>query len=116
MMGFAAWEALSTELAGHRARGAGPFGNTFAERGNDDEPWPQHPRLEALRAGQRYAALPDASRRRPARGVPALARPAAATPDPEATLARGIARLEGVAGRAAYVALLGEQPGSRGRD
>src|SRR5258706_1351969 len=109
MMGFASWQAFSTELAGHRARVSGHFGNTFAERGNDDE-WPQHPRLEALRASQRYAALPDASRRRLDRVVPALAKAAAATPDPEATLARGIALLEAIASRAAYLALLGEHP------
>ncbi|HEX9434882.1 MAG TPA: bifunctional [glutamate--ammonia ligase]-adenylyl-L-tyrosine phosphorylase/[glutamate--ammonia-ligase] adenylyltransferase [Burkholderiales bacterium] len=109
MMGFASWQAFSTELAGHRARVSAHFGNTFAERGNDDE-WPQHPRLEALRASQRYAALPDASRRRLDRVVPALAKAAAATPDPEATLARGIALLEAIASRAAYLALLGEHP------
>src|SRR5438105_7291871 len=110
MMRFGSWDAFSSELAAHRARVAGHFGNTFAERGDDDEAWPQHPRLEALRASQRYAALPDDSRRRLDRVVPALAKAAAATPDPEATLARGIALLEAIASRAAYLALLGEHP------
>ena len=110
MMRFDAWQAFSSALAGHRAKVSEHFGNTFAERGEDDEPWPQHPRLEALRASQRYAALPDDSRRRLDRVVPALAKAAAATPDPEATLARGIALLEAIASRAAYLALLGEHP------
>ena len=110
MMRFGSWDAFSAELAAHRATVSGHFGNTFAERGDDDEAWPQHPRLEALRASQRYAALPDDSRRRLDRVVPALAKAAAATPDPEATLARGIALLEAIASRAAYLALLGEHP------
>ena len=45
--------------------------------------WPEHPRLAALRASQRYAALPDESRRRLDALIPALARAAQATPDAE---------------------------------
>jgi glutamate-ammonia-ligase adenylyltransferase len=42
--------------------------------------------------------------------VPALARAARATPDPEATLARGTDLVEAIASRAAYLALLAEHP------
>jgi glutamate-ammonia-ligase adenylyltransferase len=44
------------------------------------------------------------------RVVPALARAAARTPDPPATLARGVDLLEAIASRAAYLALLAERP------
>jgi glutamate-ammonia-ligase adenylyltransferase len=111
MMRFADWPAFSAELARHRAAVAYHFGNIFAERSAPgDAEWPDHPQLAALRASQRYAALPDDSRRRLDRVVPALARAAARTPDPDATLARGIALLEAIASRAAYLALLAEHP------
>jgi [glutamine synthetase] adenylyltransferase / [glutamine synthetase]-adenylyl-L-tyrosine phosphorylase len=111
MMGFARWDAFAAGLAAHRAAVARHFANIFAERaGPAAEGWPEHPRLAALRASTRYAALPDASRRRLDRVVPALARAAAGTPDPEATLVRGIALLEAIASRAAYLALLAEHP------
>jgi len=65
-------------------------------------------RLRALRAGQRYALLPTESRRRFDALVPALASVAADTPDPDATLARGLDLIEAIARRAAYLALLAE--------
>src|SRR5882672_10638928 len=110
MMGFDGWNAFAAELAGHREAVARHFGNVFAEKADAVEAWPEHPQLVTLRASQRYAALPDDSRRRLDRVVPALARAAARTPDPEATLARGIALLEAIASRAAYLALLAEHP------
>src|SRR5919204_1069464 len=111
MMRFAGWPAFAVELARHRAAVAEHFGAVFAERAADaGAAWPAHPRLAALRVSQRYAALPDESRRRLDRVVPALARAAQATPDPEATLVRGIALLEAIASRAAYLALLAEHP------
>jgi glutamate-ammonia-ligase adenylyltransferase len=111
MMRFADWPAFAQELARHRAAVTEHFGAVFAERGAQaSRAWPPHPRLDALRASQRYAALPDESRRRLDRVVPALARAAQATPDPDATLARGIALLEAIASRAAYLALLAEHP------
>ncbi|HET7365814.1 MAG TPA: bifunctional [glutamate--ammonia ligase]-adenylyl-L-tyrosine phosphorylase/[glutamate--ammonia-ligase] adenylyltransferase [Burkholderiales bacterium] len=111
MMRFADWTAFAAELARHRTSVSEHFGAIFAERAADaGAPWPEHPRLAALRASQRYAALPGDSRRRLDRVVPALARAAQATPDPEATLARGIALLEAIASRAAYLALLAEHP------
>jgi len=111
MMRFAGWQDLAARLAAHRAAVERHFGDVFAERtGAAAEAWPEHPRLSALRASARYAALPDASRRRLDRVVPALARAAGGTADPEATLVRGIALLEAIASRAAYLALLAEHP------
>src|SRR6266850_2264356 len=110
MMRFESWHAFAAELARHRESVARHFGNVFAERGEGVEAWPEHPQLAALRASQRYAALPDDSRRRLDRVVPALVKAAARTPDPDATLARGIALLEAIASRAAYLALLAEHP------
>jgi len=65
-------------------------------------------RLLSIRAGQRYALLPTDSRRRFDALVPALASVAADTPDPDATLARGLDLIEAIARRAAYLALLAE--------
>ena len=110
MMGFADWAAVRAELDRHRAAVTRHFGNIFAERGSEQDAWPDHPRLAALRASQRYASLPEDSRRRLDRVVPALARAASRTSDPEATLVRGIALLEAIASRAAYLALLAEHP------
>ena len=111
MMGFGDWSAFAAELARHRAAVSEHFGNIFAERAAEEAaPWPHHPRLATLQASQRYAALPDDSRRRLDRVIPALARAAARTGDPEATLVRGIALLEAIAARAAYLALLAEHP------
>jgi glutamate-ammonia-ligase adenylyltransferase len=110
MMGFASWEIFSAELARKRDAVTRHFEAAFAEREQKPESWPEHPRLAALRASQRYAALPDASRRRLDALIPALARAARATPDAEATLARGVDLVEAIASRAAYLALLAENP------
>ena len=111
MMRFGDWSSFAAELTRHRAAVSEHFGNIFAERAADETPsWSDHPRLAALRASQRYAALPDDSRRRLDRVIPALARAAARTGDPEATLVRGIALVEAIASRAAYLALLAEHP------
>jgi glutamate-ammonia-ligase adenylyltransferase len=111
MMRFPTWQEFAAELEAHRAAVTRHFESIFAER-TDDAPgaWPEHPRLAALRASQRYSTLPDASRRRLDRVVPALARAAERTTDPPETLARGIALLEAIASRAAYLALLAEHP------
>src|SRR5882672_6520090 len=110
MMGFASWEIFSAELASKRDAVTRHFEAAFAEREQKAEPWPEHPRLAALRASQRYAALPADSRRRLDALNPPLARAARATPDPEATLARGVDLVEAIASRAAYLALLAENP------
>jgi len=67
-------------------------------------------RLAAARASQRYALLPEDSKRRFDALVPALAAAAAATGEPDATLARGLDLIEALARRAAYLALLTERP------
>ena len=110
MMGFPDWISFQEILAQHRSAVTQHFEAVFAEREQKAEPWPDHPRLAALRASQRYAALPDESRRRLDAVVPALARAARATPDAEATLLRGVDLVEAIASRAAYLALLAENP------
>jgi glutamate-ammonia-ligase adenylyltransferase len=110
MCGFDSWEAFYAQLRAHRDRVSHHFEEVFAEPEAPQEPWPDHPRLSALLSSQRYAALPAESRRRLDRLMPALARAARATPDPDATLARGVDLVEAIAGRAAYLALLAEHP------
>jgi glutamate-ammonia-ligase adenylyltransferase len=110
MSGFGSWEDFTHRLRSHRQAVSRHFEAVFAEREAAPEPWPDHPRLTALRASQRYAALPPESKRRLERLAPALARAARATPDPDATLARGVDLVEAVASRAAYLALLAEHP------
>src|SRR5580765_4506095 len=110
MAGCADWSAFESQLNHHRQAVTRHFEAVFAEREQKTEPWPEHPRLAALRASQRYAALPDASRRRLDALIPALARAAQATPDAEATLVRGVDLVEAIASRAAYLALLAENP------
>ena len=110
MAGFASWEAFSASLQSVRAAVSRHFENVFAERDAQAAPWPEHRRLDALRSSQRYAALPAESRRRLDVLVPALASASAATADPQATLARGVDLVEAIASRAAYLALLAENP------
>src|SRR3989441_3186857 len=110
MAGFASWQAFSARLQSVRDAVSRHFENAFAERDPQAAPWPEHPRLDALRSSQRYAALPADSRRRLDALVPALAKASAATADPQATLARGVDLVEAIASRAAYLALLAENP------
>lgn len=111
MMDFADWTAFRAALDAHRDAVTRQFRAVFAESADDaDLPWPEHPRAAQLRDSQRYLQLPEDSRRRVDRVVPLLAKAAKATPDPEATLARGIDLIEAVARRAAYLALLAENP------
>jgi [glutamine synthetase] adenylyltransferase / [glutamine synthetase]-adenylyl-L-tyrosine phosphorylase len=110
MSGFASWKDFYHQLRSHREAVSRHFEAVFAEREAQPEAWPDHPRLVALRASQRYAALPPESKRRLERLAPALARAARATPDAEATLARGVDLVEAIASRAAYLALLAEHP------
>ena len=111
MLGFNDWSACAGALAKHRAAVTRHFNSVFAEKAETAAaPWPPHPQLTALRTSQRYIALPADSRRRLDRVVPALAQAATRTPNAEATLTRGIAFLEAIASRAAYLALLAEHP------
>jgi glutamate-ammonia-ligase adenylyltransferase len=112
MADYASWPAFRAALEAHRQAVTRQFQAVFADPGAESEarPWPAHPRLEALRASQRYLQLPEDSRRRFDALIPALAQAAQATADPEATLARGVDLLEAIARRAAYLALLAERP------
>ncbi|HXZ51096.1 MAG TPA: bifunctional [glutamate--ammonia ligase]-adenylyl-L-tyrosine phosphorylase/[glutamate--ammonia-ligase] adenylyltransferase [Burkholderiales bacterium] len=132
MCGCASWSDFAARLAETRAAVTRHFQAVFAENLGDDagglwqddraamqaalaacafqDPAASAARLAALRASQRYAQLPEDSRRRFDALVPALARAAGATPDPDATLARGLDLVEAVARRAAYLALLAEHP------
>ena len=110
MCGFDSWAAFYARLRAHRDRVSHHFEQVFAEPEAPQEPWPDHPRLSALLSSQRYAALPAESKRRLDRLMPALASAARATPDREATLARGVDLVEAIASRAAYLALLAEHP------
>src|SRR2546421_1246342 len=110
MSGFASWNEFAARLGAIRGTGSAHFAAVFAEPGQRDEAWPDHPRLAALRSSQRYAALPDSSRRRLDTLVPILARACSTTPDPETTLARALDLVEAIASRAAYLALLAEHP------
>ena len=117
MSGFSSWSEFSGKLASVRGTVARHFEDILGEpeKQPNADPWPDHPRLAALRASQRYAALPDESRRRLDALVPALAAvsksvSAATGADPEATLVRGVDLIEAIASRAAYLALLAENP------
>ena len=110
MAGFASWAAFAQRFEEHRSTVSRHFNEAFAAPEQPQEPWPEHPRLSALRSSQRYAALPDQSRQRLDALVPALARAARASADAEATLVRGVDLIEAIASRAAYLALLAERP------
>jgi glutamate-ammonia-ligase adenylyltransferase len=132
MAGFASWDAFRARLQAHRDAVTRHFQDTFAESGeaglaeawHEDrevaaraladkgfrDPQAAAARLAATRASQRYALLPEDSRRRVDQLVPALAAVAAAMPEPDATLARGLDLIEAIARRAAYLALLAEHP------
>src|SRR5437868_2641938 len=85
MCGFSSWISFFQHLEVHRAAVTRHFQAVFAEEKQQLEAWPEHPRLAALRASQRYSALPEDSRRRLDAVVPALARAAASTPQPQET-------------------------------
>jgi glutamate-ammonia-ligase adenylyltransferase len=113
MCGFASWEELAGRLAGERARVSRHFEEVLADPAAEKAyvPWPEHPRLSAFRASQRYATLPAESKRRLDGLIPALAKAC----DSDATLARALALVEAISGRAAYLALLSEHPDALGR-
>jgi glutamate-ammonia-ligase adenylyltransferase len=117
MSGFSSWGEFSGKLSTVRSTVARHFEDILGEPETQPsaDPWPDHPRLAALRASQRYAALPAESRRRLDALVPALAAAsksasAAIGADPDATFVRGIDLIEAIASRAAYLALLAENP------
>jgi [glutamine synthetase] adenylyltransferase / [glutamine synthetase]-adenylyl-L-tyrosine phosphorylase len=131
MSGFSSWQAFYSALEAVRATVTRHFQEVLAESEpagpalwQDDreatarelealgfrDPPAGAARLATARASQRYALLPEDSKRRFDALVPALAAAAAATADPDATLARGLDLIEALARRAAYLALLTERP------
>jgi glutamate-ammonia-ligase adenylyltransferase len=134
MMGFADWAACAARVRQVRSRVSAHFEAMFTgeEAGKlpFDGVWQDDAaiaaellarygysdshacaqRLAAIRSSQRYALLPDESRRRFDALVPQLVAAAAKTGNPDATLARGLDLMEAVARRAAYLALLAEHP------
>jgi glutamate-ammonia-ligase adenylyltransferase len=67
-------------------------------------------RLLQLRSSGRYLHLPELSRQRLGRLIPQFIALSAQHSDPDATLSRLLAFLEGVSGRAVYLAFLAEYP------
>ncbi len=110
MCAYASWNEFGKALDTHRTAVTRHFEAVFAESPQPSEPWPEHPRLESLRASQRYAALPADSRRRLDALVPALARAAAGSAQSDVTFLRALDLVEAIATRAAYLALLAEHP------
>ncbi|HEY6863354.1 MAG TPA: bifunctional glutamine synthetase adenylyltransferase/deadenyltransferase, partial [Burkholderiales bacterium] len=88
MSGFASWDEFARRLAEARTRVSSHFEDVLADPASDQAyvPWPDHPRLAAFRASQRYATLPAESKRRVDALVPALAKACGS----EATLARAL--------------------------
>ena len=135
-MGFADWPAMLAELDHHRQRVSTQFEQVFSdpEEGQhpltglwlgqlDEEstlsqlfaygmrqPVDAAARLAALRASGRYQQLPVANRERLDAVGPRFIEAASTTPDPDATLARGLNFLETISRRGAYLALLQQYP------
>jgi glutamate-ammonia-ligase adenylyltransferase len=116
MADFPSWDAFSLRLAALRDSVTRHFRELLAQPdgGEPAEPWPEHARASALRASQRYAALPAESRRRLDIVVPALFRLSQsmklASGDADTAFVRGLDLIEAIAGRSSYLALLAERP------
>ena len=135
-MDFADWPALLAALDSHRQKVSRHFeavfsdpeagehpltglwlgqldaeaaGEAFAERGFR-QPQAASERLAEVRAARLYQQLPSANRERFDAVAPRLIEAAAATADPDTTLARGLTFLENIARRGAYLALLQQYP------
>jgi [glutamine synthetase] adenylyltransferase / [glutamine synthetase]-adenylyl-L-tyrosine phosphorylase len=134
-MGFNTFEALAMELDDHRQNVARHFEAVFADpnerqhaldgvwqRPDDDNPADDlsrmgfrdaasaRARLTGIRAGTRYQQLSEVARGRFDALVPRLIEAAAALPNADAALSRGLDLLEAVSRRAAYLALLQQYP------
>jgi glutamate-ammonia-ligase adenylyltransferase len=138
-MGFGEYAALLEELDDHRANVSRHFEAVFADpnrkgheltavwQGCDGGENAQGPaqelarlgygdatggaqRLAGIRSGSRYQQMPPGIRERFDALVPRLIEAAAETPNPDATLTRGLDLLEAISRRAAYLALLQQYP------
>ena len=134
-MGYADYAALLNDLDRQRALVNRQFEQIFGapEEGQNEEPfWHEGVSAEELQAylegfgycaadhsaqrllqlqtGSRYRQLPDLSRQRLDRLIPQFVALCARQPNPDETLARLLALLEGISRRASYLAFLAEYP------
>ena len=135
-MDFADWPAMLAVLDEHRGKVSRHFDAVFSDPEAGEHPltglWMNQldedtaieafgnlgfrrpkdaiARLADLRASSRYQQLPATNRQRLDAVGPRLIEAAGATPDPDTTLVRGIAFLESIARRGAYLALLQQYP------
>ncbi|MBI3222520.1 MAG: bifunctional [glutamate--ammonia ligase]-adenylyl-L-tyrosine phosphorylase/[glutamate--ammonia-ligase] adenylyltransferase [Nitrosomonadales bacterium] len=134
-MGYADYAAFMEQLDRHRALVTRQFEQIFGtqhdvkseaelwrENLSDDElaaimeqlgyrtPADSMQRLQQLHASSRYRQLPELSRQRLDRLIPQFVTLSAQSDDPDTTLARLLALVEGVSRRAAYLAFLAEYP------
>ena len=135
-MDFADWPAMLAVLDEHRGKVSRHFDAVFSDPEAGEHPltglWMNQldedtaieafgnlgfrrpkdaiARLAELRASSRYQQLPASNRQRLDAVGPRLIEAAGATPDPDTTLVRGIAFLESIARRGAYLALLQQYP------
>lgn len=135
-MDFADWPAMLAVLNAHREKVSRHFEAVFSDPEAGEHPltglWlnqldedtaieafgnlgfrrPQDAiaRLAELRASNRYQQLPSTNRSRLDAVGPRLIEAAGATADPDTTLVRGLAFLENIARRGAYLALLQQYP------
>ncbi len=138
-MGYRGWKSFLRALDGHRTAVAQRFESIFstqaqprhalaglwldsAEKANAAEHQRQlrklgfvdvtsvSTRLAAIRTGSRYQSLPESSRERVDELVPHLIESSARQASPDATLARVLDLIETISRRAAYLALLHENP------
>ncbi|KAF0164037.1 MAG: glutamate-ammonia-ligase adenylyltransferase [Rhodocyclaceae bacterium] len=134
-MGFASFEALLEELDDHRATVSRHFEQVFADPNHGEHvlaglwhdaggeaqedsfeglgyrnPPAAAQRISALRAGPLYQQMSQEIRSRFDVLVPRLIEAAAALPNPDETLSRGVDLLESISRRAAYLALLQQYP------
>lgn len=135
-MDFPDWNAMLAVLDAHRTRVSHHFEAVFSDPESGDHPltglWLgqlddeaafdtfarlgfRQPReagetLARLRDSSRYQQLPASNRQRLDAVGPRLIEAAGQTPDPDTTLTRGVALLESIARRGAYLALLQQYP------
>ncbi|KAF7599389.1 MAG: bifunctional glutamine synthetase adenylyltransferase/deadenyltransferase [Candidatus Dactylopiibacterium carminicum] len=140
-MGYADYAALAVDLATHRQLVSKHFSEVFGEHANDDHPleplWraaseqrlepaslaelgyrdaeESCTRLTAFTQGARLRSMGTQTRQRLDTIMPQVLEHAAARPNPDDTLARMIALIEGIGRRPAYLALLMEYPKSLAR-
>ncbi len=100
----------SHSLAGLWADAGGPSGEESFERLGYRNPAAAAHRLQVLRGGSSYQQMPQEIRSRLDGVMPRLIEAAAALPNPDETLSRGIDLVEAISRRASYLAFLQQYP------